>query len=222
MHTSSSDGRDDPAAMLREAARRHLQVIAVTDHNAIQGALEAAELAAGTSLPEVVVGEEVSALEGHVLGLFLTELIEPGLSASETVAAIHAQGGLAIAPHPFWHPGTRDRGGIGQLAATLPLDGIEVINGAPVPSMWQANRRARALNRTLGRAQLGGSDAHASDAVGWGQTLFAGRDSQALRDAILSGTTEAGRGRRGLLALLRYGFWGARTDARLLGDILPV
>jgi hypothetical protein len=46
---------------------------------------------------DVVVGEEISTLNGHLIGLYLSERVRPGLSADETIALIHAQGGLAVA-----------------------------------------------------------------------------------------------------------------------------
>ena len=49
----------------------------------------------------VIVGEEVKTAQGEVIGLFLHERIEPGLSMGDTIAAIQEQGGLVYMPHPF-------------------------------------------------------------------------------------------------------------------------
>src|SRR5439155_165297 len=76
--------------------------IAVTDHDTLEGALRATERAAKTGGVEVVIGEEVSSRDGHILGLFLEGRVRPGMSAAATLHAIHDQGGLAIAPPPFW------------------------------------------------------------------------------------------------------------------------
>src|SRR5919109_1093988 len=103
IHTCYSDGRGTVEEVLEWASRKAaLDVIAVTDHNTVAGALEAALLAPDYGL-EVIVGEEVTSREGHILGLFLKERVPPGLSGLETVAAIHDQGGLAVAAHPFLH-----------------------------------------------------------------------------------------------------------------------
>ena len=48
----------------------------------------------------MVIGEEISTLNGHLIGLFLEELVPPGLTAHETIERIHDQGGLAVAAHP--------------------------------------------------------------------------------------------------------------------------
>src|SRR5579864_9474354 len=101
MHTRYSDGRPTVRALLDHIARRtRLQVIAITDHDTIEGALEARALQARYPF-EVVVGEEISSREGHILALFLRQHVAPGMSAAETIAAIHEHGGLAIAAHPF-------------------------------------------------------------------------------------------------------------------------
>ena len=49
----------------------------------------------------MIVGEEVKTAQGEVIGLFLNERIEPGLSMGDTIAAIQEQGGLVYMPHPF-------------------------------------------------------------------------------------------------------------------------
>src|SRR5207244_10984222 len=72
-----------------------------TDHNALGGALETAELARGHDLV-VVPGEEVKTdSQGEVIGLFLREEIPRGMSFGDTIAAIREQGGLVYLPHPF-------------------------------------------------------------------------------------------------------------------------
>ena len=98
----SPDSILSPKTMLSRARRRGLDVIAVTDHNTVRGGLVAQELAA-KRFPElrVIVGEEVRTADGEVLGLFLSQDIPRDLSAVETIERIHAQGGVAGAPHPF-------------------------------------------------------------------------------------------------------------------------
>src|ERR1041385_7118057 len=104
MHTSCSDGWPSPGAVVDHVTMLGgLDVIAVTDHDTIEGALRARECAARRpDAPHVIVGEEVSSRHGHILGLFLEKRVRPGLSAAATIAAIHDQGGLAVAAHPFW------------------------------------------------------------------------------------------------------------------------
>jgi predicted metal-dependent phosphoesterase TrpH len=102
MHTDHSGDCATPVEVLLATAReRGLGAIAVTDHNEISGALEAAEQAASAGV-KVIVGEEVkTASQGEVIGLFLKEKIPRGLSLEETVAEIKRQGGIVYVPHPF-------------------------------------------------------------------------------------------------------------------------
>ena len=192
IHTTYSDGAPTPAAVVARAVARGLAVIAITDHDSIDGALEAASV--DQARCEVVVGEEVTTTDGHVLGLFLVQAVRPGMTAERTIAAIHEQGGLAVPAHPYLRLGGAR--GVGAVFAGLDWDAIEVENGSP--GAWLANREARRRRVSWARAETGGSDAHILDAVGTAVTLFPGRGAADLRAAILAGTTAAGRRPAGL------------------------
>jgi predicted metal-dependent phosphoesterase TrpH len=103
MHTDHSGDCATPVEVLLQTARdRGLGAIAITDHNEVSGALEAAAVAAGMDDLKVIVAEEVmTAGQGEVIGLFLKEKIPRGMSMAETIAAIREQGGLVYVPHPF-------------------------------------------------------------------------------------------------------------------------
>ena len=210
MHTTHSDGWPSPRELVDYARATKLDVIAVTDHDTIEGALRASEYAAKRPRLEVVIGEEISSRNGHIVGLFLSKRVRPGLSAAATVDAIHDQGGLAIAVHPFWRTQRRIRGGtvhgVGWLAAELDFDAIEVENATP--GFYVFNQMARRLHVGLACAQTGSSDAHILDALGRAYTVFPGRTPQALRKAIVTGRTVAGRERYRALGLMRYAAWG--------------
>jgi predicted metal-dependent phosphoesterase TrpH/glycosyltransferase involved in cell wall biosynthesis len=100
MHTDHSYDCATPVeVLLAEARAKGLGAIAVTEHNEISGALEAAEKAKGI---KVIVGEEVkTASQGEVIGLFIKEKIPRGMTLQETIAEIKRQGGLVYVPHPF-------------------------------------------------------------------------------------------------------------------------
>jgi predicted metal-dependent phosphoesterase TrpH len=136
--------------------------------------------------------------------------VKPGLSAAATVHAIHEQGGIAIAAHPFWRTRRPQRSapvhGVGWLAAELGFDAIEVENATP--GFYVVNQLARRLNMGLGAAETGGSDAHIVDAVGRAFTEFPGKTPAALRKAIEMGETRAGRRRYRPVGLVRYAAWG--------------
>ncbi len=195
LHTHSfwSDGAQRPEALVRAAAGR-VDVLAVTDHDEIRGARIAREYALDHPHlgVEVVVGEEISTRNGHLIGLWLEEVVPPGLSALETIARIHEQGGLAVAAHPF-HPirGT-DRGqrSVGHLIPDLPLDAIEIVNNAGVFSKvydaWAAMRNVEWMLPITA-----GSDAHDVWYVGSALTRFHGRTADDLHHALVRGATRA-------------------------------
>ena len=212
IHTRHSDGVDSASHVLDWAARIGLDVIAITDHDVIDGALVAAAMSRQRPRgPEVIVGEEVSSREGHILALFIEKLVPPDLSASETLDAIHDQGGIAVAAHPYWRTAGVDyKGrayGLGERIRELDFDAIEVVNGGFTPSMIGANRRAASVAATLGRTTVGGSDAHVKHALGWGHTRFVGTTANDLRRSIASGHTKAGRSPLHPTGVGRYATW---------------
>jgi predicted metal-dependent phosphoesterase TrpH/glycosyltransferase involved in cell wall biosynthesis len=103
MHTDHSNDCATPVEVLLETAKdRGMGAIAITDHNEISGALAAREAAERSGGIKVIVGEEVKTAEqGEVIGLFLEEKIERGMTMAETIAEIRRQGGLVYVPHPF-------------------------------------------------------------------------------------------------------------------------
>jgi predicted metal-dependent phosphoesterase TrpH len=191
VHSSWSDGAQDPEAIVRAAAGR-VDLVAITDHDEIRGALRARDFARahpGLGV-EVVVGAEISTLNGHLLGLYLEAPVPPNRPAVETIARIHDQGGLAVAAHPF-HPYRGGARGHRTLATLLPdvrVDAIEVVNNAGVWS-WLYNAWAAARNVEWGFPVTAGSDAHDVWYLGSAVTRFPGRDHQALRRALLAGRT---------------------------------
>ena len=103
IHTLASDGTSGIIEILEHAERStDLDVIAITDHERIDAALAARTIARERGMRvEVVVGEEVSTLGGHLLALFIEERVRPLRSLRTTIAEIHELGGLAIPAHPL-------------------------------------------------------------------------------------------------------------------------
>jgi predicted metal-dependent phosphoesterase TrpH len=196
VHTSYSDGMADVPALLTYAeSHTDLDVIAVTDHDNIRGALAARDAwARGTYRIQIVPGMEVTTIEGHVLALFIDEPVPCLRGLEETLAAIHRLGGLAIIPHPLtWLTRGLGERHIRRVMASerdgVRFDGVELTNGTPAGRLGA--RKARALNeRHLHLAEAGGSDAHFLAAVGAGYTEFSGRTPDELRRAILDRSTQ--------------------------------
>ncbi len=155
VHTHySPDSNLSPRELLRAARREGIGCIAITDHDEIDGALEAHRLARDV---RVIVGEEVSTTEGHLIGLYLRERIPPGLSPEETIRRIRRQGGLVLAPHPFTLLCSHSlRRATHRIAHEL--DAIEVVNSQnPLP--WEDAWTAR-FARRRGIVPYVGSDSH--------------------------------------------------------------
>lgn len=200
-----------------------LDVIALTDHDRIDLAQEAQKMAKrGKYRFEVIVGEEVTSRDGHILGLFLKKAIPAGMSAHKTIREIKQQGGLAIASHPFqymrWQqPHVISMDGVGLkvlLEERKNWDGIEVINASPL--MADENIRASIINRTvLLTAEIGSSDAHILPVIGKGYTLFKGRTAKDLAWAIKHQQTQAIHEKWTLRLLLRYAFFFLPEGVRL-------
>ncbi len=194
IHTTYSDGCNTVRDVLKYAAEyTNLDVIAITDHDTINGALEAQQLASRFGI-DVIVGEEISTAQGHLLALFIERHIPPGQSLEATIKVVHAQGGLCIAAHPFGLlvPSVGRAGALRRCVdlGQWQLDGIESLNA----SLWSPinNYQAAATAADLGLASCGGSDSHHLTTIGSGYTLFPGHSVYHLREAIQCGLTEPG------------------------------
>jgi len=179
IHTHYSDG-DQLERVLEFAAAARLDAIAITDHDVIGGALEARRLVHERRLPFAVIpGVEVSSRDGHIGALFVTKVIEPDMSAADTVAAIHAAGGLAIAHHPFAPPLIekllRVRLGCRELVHTVDFDAIECTNAVPgYGRKYNIEAYEQLARRKVRIGMTGSSDAHNASMIGKGTTYYAG------------------------------------------------
>lgn len=195
IHTSHGDGMANAAALFgRIETATDLDVIAITDHDDVRGALLARELhARGHYRFEFVPGIELTTLSGHLLALWVDEPIRPLRSLAETVATIHRLGGLAVLPHPFSYL-TRSVGRrtLERLLRTTDAeahpDGIEVANASLAGRVTGA-RPLRWNREHGGLAETGGSDAHHPEEVGTARTVFSGHTASELRAAILARQT---------------------------------
>jgi predicted metal-dependent phosphoesterase TrpH len=169
-HTRASfDCLSGAGAVVRAAADRGLTHLAVTDHDRIDGALEARALApAGLT---VIVGEEVRTQDGDLICLFLGEAIPVGLPAAEAIAAARAQGGLVGIPHPF----DRLRGSLlrdpAMAAIARSVDWVETHNAR---LLGGGNDRAAEFAREQGLPGVAVSDAHSILEVGVAYTRLEG------------------------------------------------
>jgi glycosyltransferase involved in cell wall biosynthesis len=164
MHTDHSHDCATPVEALLAAARKEgLGAIAVTDHNEISGALDAAAKAADYGVKVIVAEEVKTAEQGEVIGLFIKEKIPRGMTLQETIAEIKRQGGLVYVPHPFDRlhaiPDYEH-----LLDVVEDLDAIEVFNPRiALPAFNEEAVRFAAKYRIVGGA---GSDSHVAQGLG--------------------------------------------------------
>lgn len=216
VHTSHGDGMDDPLTIFEAVEREaFLDIIAITDHDDIRGALEAREVYERSRERwhfDLVTGIEVTTVHGHLLALWVDEPIPSFKSLEATIATIHQAGGIAVVPHPFSlltrSVGRRTLERVMRLPEEERPDGLEVAN--TLAKGWHTGQRARARNAEAWRlAETGGSDAHFVEAVGRAYTRFRGTDQAALRLALQERRTEGV-----LVGSTPYRAIGARKLAR--------
>ena len=185
-----------PGDLIRLADEFGLDVLAVTDHDTIDGALRARDIAAATNVRiEVIVGMEVTTRrQDHVVGLFLEHPVPIFRPLIETVEAIQAQGGLAIVAHPFLGvPTSISTKRLLRALAQVRFDGIEIENQYLRERTRADARRFQATHAERVGAAVGATDAHFGD-LGRALTLFPGHTAAELRAAISARTTLAARG----------------------------
>jgi len=195
LHTLYSDGTASVQELLDHVEQHtDLDLVAIADHERIDGALRAREIhAAGDYSFELVVGEEITTRRGHVLALFLTERIPALRPLDETVARIHDQSGIAVAAHPM-APLTPSlgRGSLLRLhrdpQAHHRLDAIELLNPSAAGRVRRGERH-RLNAEVLHLAALGNSDAHIVEGVASAWTWFAGVTADDYRDAVAARAT---------------------------------
>jgi predicted metal-dependent phosphoesterase TrpH len=185
LHThseASKDGGLSPEEYAELLRNEILDVIAITDHNRIDFAL-GLQKALG---PEyIIVGEEITTQQGDIIGLYLTSVIEPGMTAVNTADAIHAQNGLVYIPHPF------EKIRKGLSAETLQeiadkIDIVETNNGRAVGNKNTILAQTWAVkNKAYAAAS---SDAHGRAGIGHTYTKLQNRPT---KSSLLNELNEA-------------------------------
>lgn len=162
LHTHSVKSRDGSITEEQYAEiieNGVLDYIAITDHNHISFATNL-QKSLGS---KIIVGEEINALEGEIIGLFLTEKIPRDLSAKDTITAIKKQNGLVYIPHPF----ETVRHGISKKTLEAIIDDVdimEVYNGRAV--FQNKGPDAATAARIAEKPGTASSDAHGLKGLG--------------------------------------------------------
>jgi predicted metal-dependent phosphoesterase TrpH len=201
LHTVASDGLATVEQVLTQVTMAgQLRVVAITDHDRMLAPVHARQLERDFGIG-VIVGEEVSTQDGHLLALFIDTQLPAGRPAAETIAAVHAQGGLCIAPHPYdWLVSSLGKAGLRRRCVPRSgaadgrdwaFDAMETVNTGITWPGWVGNAMAQHVADDLGLPGTGGSDAHTLATIGQGYTRFPGTTTDDLYRAIKQGTVTA-------------------------------
>ncbi len=215
IHTTHSDGMASVRQVFEFVENETaLDLIAITDHDMFDGADEARNLAArGNYRFQVLTGMEVTTLEGHLLVLGIDQPLKSLMGLDKTIAQVHAQGGVVIAPHPMsWMIRSIGRNGLLRIHRhphdEVYFDGFETLN--PSLAGWVVAQQARELNaRLLQLAETGGSDSHVLPTIGTAATVYPGTSADDLLRALKDKTTTV------------EGHYWTREEMRYLARIGP-
>lgn len=156
-HTEySPDSSWKIADVITHCQKNRIDVIAITDHDTIDGAL-AVQASAPKNL-QVIVGQEISTTEGDLVGLFLQTKIEAQRSIKDTIFEIRRQNGVVILPHPFDRLRHHAVGAAVSEAIKNDIDLIETFNARCVFSA--DNIRAEKFAQDNSLTGIAAADAH--------------------------------------------------------------
>ena len=176
----STDSLSRPEDLIATCRWKGIDRLVITDHETIEGALIARELAPDM----VIVGEEIRTEEGEFLAAFVTEEVPRGLPVREAFERLVDQGAFISISHPFdkWRNGDWRPETLADLAPRL--DAIEIFNARCMRSEF--NRVATEYAQTHGLKGTVGSDAHSLREVGRATMLLPDfEDAAGLREALV-------------------------------------
>ena len=179
----SSSKIDD---ILKVAAKRNIDIIAISDHNTVDGTSEVLKKTRNTDIL-AIPSIEISSSHGHILGFGCEENIPRDLSPEDTIDRIHDLGGLAIIPHPYCF---YRHGLLHNYKEKLNIDAIETRNARFI--VGYCNNKAKNLSIKENLPALGASDAHYYKFVGDCYSLIdCEKDVDSVLKPISKGKTEA-------------------------------
>jgi predicted metal-dependent phosphoesterase TrpH len=173
----SEDGIGSPKEIIKILQKRGLHGMAITDHNNIEGGLQAKKVAPKDFI--VIPGVEISTNKGHIIALDIKEDIKKNLSVEETIEKIIDIGGIPTVPHVF-----RTMSGIkADLLKEIhkKISVLEVFNSCSDP---KTNLKTIKIAKNFNLGGIGGSDSHIPEHVGYGYTTVDSTDYNI--DSILS------------------------------------
>jgi len=144
-----------------------LNALSITDHDTLNGSLEAAEFVRDEHLDiDIIPGIEITTSDGHLLAYGVSRDIDRGMSLKESVWEVKKQNGLTAIPHPF----QIDRHGVRRLELFRYVDAIEVFNAKFLTGF--CNFLSWKISKKFNKTMIAGSDAHRIETIGYGITLI--------------------------------------------------
>ena len=195
----SSSRIDD---ILKTAEKRNIDIIAISDHNTVDGTAEVMQKTRNTDIL-AIPSIEISSTHGHILGFGCEENVPRDLSPQDTIDRIHDLGGLAIIPHPycFYRHGLLCKSDYNDLK----IDAIETKNARFI--VGYCNRKAKKLSEKENIPGLGASDAHYWKFVGdCYSSIDCEKDIDSVLKAIVKGKVEANGNGTSNILLSKYLF----------------
>ncbi len=206
MHVHTSAGSPDsalsPEQLIQEIHRIGLTGVMVSEHN---GWPPHDFMRFAKDLDVVVIrANEVYTDMGHVITLGQDEIQGMVTSVKDLRKVVDRKGGFMIIAHPFrfiFEPsGVYSRNVLFEDPSKMPsnaeeatrheifslVDEVEVVNGA---NNEAETRFAQEVARLLGMKGTGGSDAHSTQGIGLGSTMFHGdiRHEEDMMEALRAG-----------------------------------
>jgi predicted metal-dependent phosphoesterase TrpH len=181
LHTRfSGDSTISPKLVVEQLhAHPFIKAVAITDHNTLQGYVEARKLASSYQDITIISGIEVSTHHGDLIMLGVEEKPSYASTVWEVVDFAKARAGAIVIPHPY------RINGLGDLAEKIPADAIEIIN--PTATVRE-NKMAQELAKIRNLPGVSGSDAHAPLQMWTAYTeVVAGPDIDEILKAIKKG-----------------------------------
>lgn len=174
VHTNNSfDSLLKPKRIIDYAVKNGVGALAITDHETIQGSVEAANYVLLHNLSiKIIIGAEYFSSCGDIIGLFLKQEINEQ-NAEKLIDEIHRQGGIAVLPHPFKS----------HSLTTEILQKIDVIETFNSRCSIEQNSKAKDLAIKYNKPSLSGNDAHLGTELALCHNLLI---DGSLYDAILS------------------------------------
>lgn len=195
----SIDSFISPKDAVNLAIKKDIRVLAITDHDTIEGAKVASNYAKKHNLPvEIIIGEEIYTNGGHVIGLFLKTRVPSFQSLEDTLIQIKAQGGLTIVPHLMF-----EEDALGEYIYRYQVCYLDLLNRPDLLAMIDAIEvqnftliepqyfeKTHFINeKFLQKAEVSSSDCHIKINFGHTFSLFDGETADDLRTAILERKT---------------------------------